>query len=54
MRKYIEPTIESVNLNICNTLLAGSGGVADGDGVGNAVKGTEDFARDYDFDDEEE
>ena len=53
-KTYINPVLESIELKSTNNLLAGSGGVGNGDSVGNAVKGDTDYARDYDFDFDEE
>lgn len=52
-KTYQNPTLEVVKIQTAG-MLAVSGGVADGDGVGNAVKGDADYARGYDFDDEED
>ena len=51
-KTYINPALEVVKFQTIG-MLATSGGVADGDGVGNAVKGSEDYARSFDFDDED-
>ena len=51
-KTYNVPALEVVKIQTAG-MLAVSGGVADGDGVGNAVKGDADYARSYDFDDED-
>lgn len=47
-KSYKNPVLKVVKLHIANSLLAGSG-VTDGSAVGNAVKGTEDYGREFDF-----
>ena len=55
---YIEPTLEAVELKIRNSLLAGSGGMGNGDGKpGNGYDSGDisyGHGDDFDWDDEEE
>ncbi len=54
-KTYINPALEVVVLKFNNSLLAGSPGVENGDGLGNSYNsGDVTYGRDFDFDDEEE
>ncbi len=53
-KTYINPALEVVVLKFNNSLLAGSPGVENGDGLGNSYNsGDVTYGRDFDFDDEE-
>ncbi len=54
-KTYINPTMVAVELQSNNHLLAGSGGVADGDAPGAEYTSTDvSYSRSFDFDDEED